>query len=399
MNVFQKIVKYVGFRDICDLLKILAAAIPGLVLRMFRKDIWLISERENDAHDNGYWFYKYVREKHPEINAYYSISFDCKDYVERIQPLGNAIRHGSFKHHIYMWACSKFISAHLGDSYPARLMSRFFVLYGIYPFKNIFLQHGIIMNHAPFLEAENNRIDLFITSTKPEHDFIVNGLGYPDNAVVIAGLCRYDCLYEFSAKPNQILIMPTWRLWFRPEYGHNFNELVDKWIHSDYYKYYTALLTDPRLIAYAKEKKLDLVFFPHNEMQPFIADFKKSCPDVRVVTNQEYDVQQALKDSSFLITDYSSVLSDFAYMRKPALYFQFDYEAFRKHHYSEGYFSYKDDGYGPICRTVDEAVDYIIQSCENHFQIEKIYLERIERTFLYHDMCNCERNFALINNI
>ena len=58
---FRKL-KYIHFSDIIDMLKILLSFIPGMILKAVKKDIWLVSERENDAHDNGYWFYKYVRE-------------------------------------------------------------------------------------------------------------------------------------------------------------------------------------------------------------------------------------------------------------------------------------------------------------------------------------------------
>ena len=37
------------------------------------RELWLVCERGNDARDNGYWFYRYLKEKHPEINARYVI--------------------------------------------------------------------------------------------------------------------------------------------------------------------------------------------------------------------------------------------------------------------------------------------------------------------------------------
>ena len=33
------------------------------------RELWLVCERGNDAQDNGYWFYRYLKEKHPEINV------------------------------------------------------------------------------------------------------------------------------------------------------------------------------------------------------------------------------------------------------------------------------------------------------------------------------------------
>lgn len=52
-----------------------------------------------------------------------------------------------------------------------------------------------------------------------------------------------------------------------------------------------------------------------------------------------------------MITDYSSVAFDFAYMKKSLVYAQFDREAFFEGQtYDEGYFNYETDGLsGMLC--------------------------------------------------
>lgn len=44
----------------------------------------------------------------------------------------------------------------------------------------------------------------------------------------------------------------------------------------------------------------------------------------------KYDVQQLLKESLLLITDYSSVFFDMMYMNKPVIFYQFDENQYRK---------------------------------------------------------------------
>ena len=46
-----------------------------------------------------------------------------------------------------------------------------------------------------------------------------------------------------------------------------------------------------------------------------------------------------------LITDYSSVYFDIAYMRKPIIFYQFDEEEFRRKHYQRGYLREENLGY------------------------------------------------------
>lgn len=395
---FRKL-KYIHFGDIVDMFKILLSFIPGMILKAIKKDIWLVAERENDAHDNGYWFYKFVRENYPERNVYYSISFDCPDYENKIKPLGNAIRHGSFKHHMYFWAASKYISPHVGNGFPAPFMCRLFLMAGFYCFKVVFLQHGIIYAHTDYLDSKVNKIDLFVSTAEKEHDFIIKELNYSEDNVKLLGLCRYDNLNNINVVKNRILIMPTWRSWLYPEYGKSTEDVIEDLRNSDYYKSFKALFSNERLLKFAEKNNLELVYFPHNQMQPFIDEFKKACPRIVCAKATEYDVQDALRDSAFLITDYSSIFFDFAYMKKPMVYFQFDYEEYLERHYNKGYFDFFRDGFGPVCKTVDAVVDCLIESFEKNFEMDEIYQKRVDDFYTFRDSDNCKRNYEEIEKL
>ena len=62
------------------------------------RDVWIVSERGSDARDNGYHFFKYIRENHPEIKAYYIIEKKSADY-HKVAKLGNIVKYKSLKHH------------------------------------------------------------------------------------------------------------------------------------------------------------------------------------------------------------------------------------------------------------------------------------------------------------
>ena len=62
----------------------------GAFCRHFSKkyrNLWLVAERGNDARDNGYRFYEYLRTMHPEVNAHYVITTDSADEM-KIAALG-----------------------------------------------------------------------------------------------------------------------------------------------------------------------------------------------------------------------------------------------------------------------------------------------------------------------
>mgnify|MGYP000072658689 CR=1 FL=1 len=76
------------------------------------------------------------------------------------------------------------------------------------------------------------------------------------------GLCRFDQLHDMKVKKNQILIMPTWRMYIRNEISASDHELeAQKFMETDYYRYWDALLKDERLIRYIEENDLhDYIF-------------------------------------------------------------------------------------------------------------------------------------------
>ena len=68
---------------------------PIAKLKYRGKEIWLVSEAGSTARDNGFHFYKYLKENYPEIESYYIISKDSSDY-SRVKSYGNIIDYKSF---------------------------------------------------------------------------------------------------------------------------------------------------------------------------------------------------------------------------------------------------------------------------------------------------------------
>ena len=110
------------------------------------------------------------------------------------------------------------------------------------------------------------------------------------------------------------------------------------------------------------------------------------------------DYQKLILKSSLLVTDYSSVFFDFAFLKKPIIYTQFDYKEYRNNHYKKGYFDYQSNGFGPVCFDFNCTIDTIISYLENDCLLKKKYLKRINKFFGYNDGKNCERLYLKLNN-
>lgn len=95
-----------------------------------------------------------------------------------------------------------------------------------------------------------------------------------------------------------------------------------------------------------------------------------------------------------MVTDYSGVQFDFAYMRKPLLYY---HPAELPPHYDESIgYSYEKDAFGPLIETHDKLVGQLCQYMECGCKMKEEYRERADRFFAYNDFNNCERIYRSV---
>ncbi len=385
-NKFLNILGYLK----CIFLYFFAAVISVFVNnRAFYKDLWLVAERGADARDNGYHFFKYLCLNHKEINCVYVIDKAAPDY-NKIAVLGKTIQPGSFKHYLAFVCAKAKISTHImgyaPDSYRFAILDRKF---NIVKGKKIFLQHGIIKDDIRELHYDKVRLDLFICSTVNEYESIVKDFHYPESVLRRVGLCRYDALLKAHTVKRQILVMPTWRYYLRTLDEAGFKE-------SEYYKSFSGLITDERLLKLLEENDYELVLYLHYELQKFTYLFRGKSDRIKIKGIKDADVQELLMESAMLVTDYSSIFFDFAYMKKPLCYFMFDRELFFSEQYDRGYFSFDDDGFGPVCSEKDGIIDFIEHEIKNGMTVEEKYAERRNNNFDDFSDNHCERTYGEI---
>lgn len=367
------------------------ALILSIFARNFKKykNLWLISERKTDARDNGFFFFEYMAKNHPEINCAYVIDKNSADF-EKVKKLGKTVEPKTFSHMLAFAAAEVRISTHyMGyapDTYRFAVMKKFGLIFG----KDVFLQHGITANDTKELHYPNAKPDLFICTADDEYKFIKENFGHKDGVVKKIGLCRYDSIKNNAKK--QILIMPTWRYFLR-------NLSDAEFIKSDYYKNFYEILTDKNLNSALSKHGYEIILYLHYELQKFSHLFKTDLQNVKIADFENYGVRELLMESSLLVTDYSSVFFDFAYMRKPILYFWFDEEKFFATQYDKGYFGCRKDGFGRVVKTKGEVVNFLINKLENGMKNDEVYSERADKFFGEEISCRCEKTYREILNI
>ena len=376
------------FKSLIDVFRLIFYKFIFIFSKEKCTDVWLISERGIDARDNGYWFYKYMIDNHPEVKVKYVISKDSSDRKKIREK--DIVDYRSKEHYFYFLYAKYLISAEIMGFSPNEQLYYRLNKYGLLKIKGktVFLQHGITKDFNPYMLPENAKLDLFICGAIPEYKYMIEKYGYTDKTAALTGFARFDNLN--NEKEKMILIMPTWRKWLK------YNDTL---VGTDFYNNYNKILNDKDIIKKLKEKKYKLVFYPHIVLQKFLDEFKTKNEDTIVLASfKDYDVQDLLKKCEMMITDYSSVAFDLAYMEKKTVYYQFDLEKYRKEQYQDGYYSYENDGFGPLCIEYEKVKKLILDYLENNNSLDH-YNDRISKFFKNIDKNNCERIYEKISRM
>lgn len=387
MKRFANAIKQIKLKDFLAPFVFLLMLIPSIIFRLINKikhrKLWLVTE-DGEARDNGYHFYRYVREEHPNDFCFYAVKPNAAGY-ERVAKLGNIIRYGRLNHWLYYMSANLNISSQKSGN-PCPMFWYFIhVILGWYK-NRVFLQHGITKDDADWLYYNKTKFKYFVCGAEKEYNYIKRNFGYPEKSLLLTGFPRWDELKNNSKLKGDksILIMPTWRNWLGGEKNKIFETKDFK--ETKYFKYWNAFLNDDNFIEFIEKNNIKVYFYPHINMQMFLHDFESKSKNVKVVSINE-DIQEYLNKCDLMITDYSSVAFDFAYLNKPVVYYQFDQKEYRKKQYPEGYFKYERDGFGPVVKDVDEVLEHVTGLLMNsydeniHDKIDKFFVNVRGRNF------------------
>lgn len=381
-EIFKKVDFKTFVAPLIFVLLLLPSTIYRITNKICKRRLWLVSE-DGDARDNGYWFYRYVRKEHPNDYCYYAIDKNTSRY-EEVKNNGNYIKYGSMKHWLFYMSANLNISSQKGGNPCPVFWYLMHVVLGLYR-NRVFLQHGVISNRLEWLYYDKCKFKYFVTSTKNEYKDVTENYGYPEGAVILTGLSRWDNLANSRQKDKSILIMPTWR----KDLGIQYKSFdINDFLRSDYYAKWNGLLNNKAFHKFIEKNKIKVFFYPHQRIQPVLNYFNSTNENIEIIPIKN-DIQKYLSKCDLMITDYSSVSFDFAYLRKPIIYYQFDRKDFQEKQYKPGGFDYDEDGFGPIvedeCKLLSEIKKILSDG------IDKKYIKRINDTFNIHDKCNSER--------
>ncbi|EEU7872878.1 glycosyltransferase, partial [Campylobacter coli] len=356
-------------------------------------DIWLLMDKDYEADDNAEHLYRYIMQNHPKQKIAFALRKESSDW-ERLEKEGfNLIEFGSFEFERIIKKASKVISSHCDEYLTKYITNRS---------QFVFIQHGVILNDlSRWLNFK--KINLFITSTQAEYDSIANDYNcykFGKKEVVLTGLARHDALLKNNrSNVKQILIMPTWRKNIVNSVVANSGKrkLNLDFKQTMYFKKYNSLINNNLLKKVCQEYGYTIVFNPHPNIMPYLKEF--NFPSYIKIANQNESLQKLFCNSSLMITDYSSVAFEMAYLEKPVIYYQFDKEEFFISQWQKGYFDYKKDGFGPVVENEENLLKELESLLQNDCKPFGVYKDNIDSTFVFKDGRCCERIYAMLENM
>ena len=212
------------------------------------------------------------------------------------------------------------------------------------------------------------------------------------DALRLTGVPRYDGLKNNDKK--QIMISPTWRMQsamlvsknegVARDYNEHFKE-------TSYFKVFNSLINDSRLLDAADKYGYRIKFVLHPIVSPQVDDFDKNDRVDIIPAIGDMSYEKMFCESSLMVTDFSGIQFDFAYMRKPLVYLHHNDIP---QHYEEGAYHYDTMAFGEIVHTNDELIDMLTEYMSNGCVMKDKYRKRADDFFAFDDNNNCKRIYT-----
>lgn len=363
-----------------------------------KRPIWIVSDRGMAAGDNGEALFRHVMAQ-PDCPAdvYFAISNKSEDYA-RMTSIGPVLNHGSLRHKLMHLLSDKIISSQADIETTNPFIRQFDHYVDLMNFDFVFLQHGVIRHDlSEWLNRFNKNIHIFVTSAQKEYDSILgNPYYYTAENILLSGLPRFDYL---ESSPNKKLILaPTYRKNLAKQKTdiNGIRKYDPTFKDTEYFNFYNDFMNDTRLVAALEKADMVGEFYLHPAFATQRTDFNEN--DRFKVMKFPYDYKKAFKEGELLVSDHSSVVFDFAYLKKPVLYAYFDIDTFFDgHSYDKSsFFSDLDDGFGQVCQDYDELVNAAVKIVESRAEMSDKYKKRVYEFFYKVDKRNSSRVYQAI---
>ena len=349
------------------------------------KPIWLFSENcSKTMSNNGYYFWRYVVNHSKSVEAYFVIESNAKERSHFEQLNSNEKRHvvekNSLMHHLlFLLSDLNFCSLSYTDVLPDHIF-----------FKKLHLIH-----HAPLVYVGHGVTGFKMMGYKSNYanNCLYRYLTYNSDKQIQKGISvnfkDYQCLHGGAQPRYQELVQRQIRYGFRKNIENilwflTWREFTVGSISQRIFnKKFKGIVLDSDFHDFLRTNKLTLTICLHayfkkdKEFQKILEEVPRDCMVVRYAG--EIDVMDEIVKNDILITDYSSLAYDFAFLKKPVITFPFDWD---EYYIGRKFYCDINEFKEASCQNLQDLV-YEIQSQLNEPRLNQFFSKQIEIPFDY----------------
>ena len=369
-------------------------------LRAFRRrPLWLFADRPDRADDNARALFEYACTERSGANAphyVFAVSRSSPDFAE-LSRVGRCVDIDGFLFKVLFLSADFMISAYRTPAQrrpfskkTAGFLRDFFAR----RYRFAFLKHGVNPYNMAAVLGRNHLNARIVTATTRGEYAENTGEAYEYSAreVKLCGMARYDKLYD--RREGFVTFMPTWRAYLMKGAGTDQLEDGISFPESSFCKCFAEVFGDAEFVSRCEALGFRVRLMPHPNMRSALADLRLA-PSVSVI-GPGVRYRDVFATSDMIVTDYSSVAFDVAYLKKPVLYYQFDEEEFFRHQYQKGFFDWRRDGFGEVLTDAASLKETILSYLASGCQMKPEYQKRVDDFFAFTDRNNCKRVYDAI---
>jgi hypothetical protein len=190
--------------------------------------------------------------------------------------------------------------------------------FGIDYLDYVFIEHGVIfLKKGRVLDRYNTSLfNKMIVPTRLTYELYKGDIRYKNECLILSGIPRWD--YLNNDRNGHIFVFFTWRTTFQadPKSAHSYIKYIEEFVNK---------------LAQSLDNNVEIDVAAHHELGKIgVESYHFENAHVHLVETD--DISSMIRNTSLLITDYSSVAFDFMYQDKPVVFYKFDRDALYLNH-------------------------------------------------------------------
>ena len=396
-NELRVLKGYLKIRPVSQAVKTIVLRCLYWISRVWlrNKNIYITADKLYYGGDQGqYIFEYYMNNPKYNVDAYYVINKNSSDYPALKKKYGkHVVEFESIRNRLLTLNAKVIIATH-GNAYGYCSIGKKLAV----QVKELCNADVVIAYHGcctlnvenNLNRAANNQRKIYVSSPYDKYNLSKPAYYLTDEMIEVTGLPRFDGLK--SDDKRKILLSFTWRnnASVRNTNMGNTRKYNPYFKETDYYEIYNRLINDEKLLETARKHGYTISFLLHPVLSAQKIDFvaQEGVEILEPTATVKYET--ILKQASLMVTDYSGVQFDFAYMKKPVLYYHNEKLPPQYAEDDENLTS-KKIGFGEVCYEHEEIVDLLCKYIERECAMSEKYSKRVTEFFKYLDYDNCKR--------